>query len=194
VSVQQVDRTAGAGTRVALHLTGFGDAAEGVDLSALFSAYGASCYSLARSILRDKDLAQDVVQEAFLEHWRSKAFDASLSTHKRWLLMLTHRKAVDRVRREQRRAWSPLLETTPEEASPQRSPEDAALANVLAPKVREALSALPKPQQQALALAYWGGYTQREIAEMTGTPLGTVKTRMRSGMIALRRDLSDESP
>lgn len=161
------------------------------DLEALFKAHGAFCYSLARRILRDPDLAQDAVQEAFLEHWRSKTFDGTRSTHRRWLLMLTHRQAVDRVRHEERRKTSPMDEAA-DQMSTSRSPEELAMASHMAPKVRAALNALPRVQQEALALAYWGGYKQREIAAITQTPIGTVKTRMRSGMIALGGALNDE--
>ena len=158
------------------------------DLEGLFEAYGASCYFLARNILRDKQLAQDAVQEAFLEHWRNRAFDATRSTHRSWLLMLTHRKAVDRVRHEQRRSYLPM-EAAAEQVSTRRGPEELAVAAVMAPHVRAALTTLPQAQQEALTLAYWGGYTQREIAEITHTALGTVKARMRVGMISLRQAL-----
>lgn len=164
---------------------------EVVDLETLFDAYGHCCYGLARRILRDEHLAQDAVQEAFLEHWRSAAFDATLSTHRRWLMMLTHRKAVDRVRHEQLRSVEPW-EASPEQVSTLRGPEDLAMANDLACRVRAALASLPPVQREAVELAYLGGFKQREIAEMTDTPIGTVKTRMRSGMIALGHALRDE--
>jgi RNA polymerase sigma-70 factor (ECF subfamily) len=167
------------------------DTADLVELEALFAAYGRSCYGLARSVVRDPDMAQDVVQEAFLEHWRNANFDASRSTHRRWLLMLTHRKAVDRVRYEQLRTCAPL-EAAPEPESTRRGPDDLAMASLLAPKVRAALATLPTVQQRVLALAYWGGHTQAEIASITHTPLGTVKTRTRNALIALRQALRDE--
>ena len=162
-----------------------------LDLEALFNSHGASCYHLARTILRDAELAQDAVQEAFLEHWRNRSFDSTRSTHRSWLLMLTHRKAVDRVRHEQRRSCLPM-DAAAEPASTRRSPEDLAVAYAMAPSVRAALNRLPRVQREALSLAYWGGYTQREIAEITQTPIGTVKTRMRAGMISLRDALGDE--
>ncbi|MBC7558201.1 MAG: sigma-70 family RNA polymerase sigma factor [Dermatophilaceae bacterium] len=162
-----------------------------VELEALFASYGAACHALARTVLRDVDFAQDVVQEAFLEHWRNASFDATRSTHRSWLLMLTHRKAVDRVRYEQRRK-SLSLEAAPELVSTLRGPDDLALAAVLAPRVRAALVSLPRVQREVLALAFWGGCTQREVAEITRAPLGTVKTRMRNGMISLRLALVDE--
>ena len=161
------------------------------DLDALFHSHGASCYHLARTILRDAELAQDAVQEAFLDHWRNRTFDAARSTHRTWLMMLTHRKAVDRVRHEQRRSYLPM-DAAAEPAATGRGPEDLAVAYVVAPRVRAALNTLPRVQQEALSLAYWGGHTQREISEITATPLGTVKTRIRAGMISLRDALGDE--
>jgi RNA polymerase sigma-70 factor (ECF subfamily) len=192
MSVDQAGRTAAGQPRVLRQPDGSTGALGDVDLETLFTAYGPSCYGLARSILRDADLAQDVVQEAFLDHWRSASFDATRSTHRRWLLMLTHRKAVDRVRHEQRRTSLPLDAAAFDEESTRRGPEDLALAHVLTPKVRAAVATLPAVQREALALAYWGGYTQREVALITGAPLGTVKTRMRNGMIELRELLQDE--
>ena len=167
------------------------DTVEIVELEDLFRDYGACCRALARGVLRDEELAQDVVQEAFLDHWRGATFDATRGTRRRWLLMLTHRRAVDRARYEQHRVSS-TFESAPEQASARRGPEDLALARVLAVKVREALGTLPRVQQEALALAYWGGYTQREIAQITRAPLGTVKTRTRNGMISLREVLRDQ--
>lgn len=190
MSVGQDARTAQSATA---SRQGLGDTVEAapVQLETLFKAHGASCYALARTILRDEQFAQDAVQEAFLEHWRNRTFDAARSTHRAWLLMLTHRKAVDRVRYEQRRSHLPM-DAAAEQVSTQRGPEELALAHLLAPKVRAALSKLPRVQQEALTLACWGGYTQREIAQITQAPVGTVKTRMRAGMISLRAALADE--
>lgn len=161
------------------------------ELEALFASYGAACYALARTVLRDVDLAQEVVQEAFLEHWRGAGFDATRSTHRGWLLMLTHRRAVDRVRYEERRN-SASTGAARESASSRQGRADLALAGDLAPRVRAALSTLPRAQQEVLALAYWGGFTQREVAKITRSPLGTVKTRMQNGMISLQKALVDE--
>lgn len=164
---------------------------EAAELEALFAAHRACCYGLARQILRDPHMAQDAVQDAFLQYWRHGAFDATRSTPRTWLLTLTHNKAVDRVRHEERRKCS-ALEAVHDPASVRRGPEDLALASVQGLTVRTALTALPHILREALELAYWGGYTQREIAEITGVPLGTVKSRMRTGMITLRTALEDE--
>ena len=167
-----------------------GDAAA---LEALYGRYGRACYGLARRILTDEQLAQDVVQEVFLAVWRDASrFDASRGGFSTWLLSMTHHKAVDSVRREEnlrkRRTTADVLETQESEAP---KVEEAVWSLVRRERVREALKTLPGPQREALALAYFGGYTQREIAGLTGIPLGTVKTRMLAGMRRLRDELTE---
>jgi RNA polymerase sigma-70 factor (ECF subfamily) len=162
-----------------------GDAAA---LEALYGRYGRPCYGLARRILTDEQLAQDVVQEVFLTVWRdSSRFDPSRGGFSSWLLSMTHHKAVDSVRREEnlrkRRTTADVLEFT---ESDQRSPEDEVWSMLRRDRVRSALEELPDLQREALVLSYFGGYTQREIAQLTKTPLGTVKTRMLAGMRRLR--------
>ena len=157
-------------------------------LESLYDRYGRPCYGLARRILNDEQLAQDVVQEVFLALWRDASrFDASRGGFSSWLLSMTHHKAVDAVRREEnlrkRRTSADVLEFTD---SGERSPEDEVWAMLRRDRVRAALDELPDPQREALVLSYFGGYTQREIAQLTKTPLGTVKTRMLAGMRRLR--------
>jgi RNA polymerase sigma-70 factor (ECF subfamily) len=160
-------------------------------LEVLYARYGRACYSLARRILVDEQLAQDVVQEVFLAVWRDASrFDASRGGFSSWLLSMTHHKAVDSVRREEnlrkRRTSADVLETTESEAP---KVDEAVWSLVRRERVREALKSLPAPQREALALAYFGGYTQREIAGLTATPLGTVKTRMLAGMRRMKESL-----
>jgi RNA polymerase sigma-70 factor (ECF subfamily) len=160
-------------------------------LEALYGRYGRACYGLARRILTDEQLAQDVVQEVFLAVWRDASrFDASRGGFSTWLLSMTHHKAVDSVRREEnlrkRRTSADVLETTESEAP---KVDEAVWSLVRRERVREALKTLPGPQREALALAYFGGYTQREIAGLTATPLGTVKTRMLVGMRRMKESL-----
>jgi RNA polymerase sigma factor (sigma-70 family) len=157
-------------------------------LEALYGRYGTPCYSLARRILVDPQLAQDVVQEVFLTVWRDASrFDASRAGFRTWLLSMTHHKAVDAVRREEnqrkRRTAADLLETREDQAP---AVDEEVWSVLRGERVREALSLLPEPQREALVLAYFGGYTQREIAGLTATPLGTVKTRMLAGMRRMR--------
>ena len=137
-------------------------------------------------VLRDAHYAEDAVQEAFFDLWRSRArFDAGLSSVRSWLLMLTYRRAVDRVRSKQRRRTSEL---GPENDFPddRSGPDAQVITALLAGHAQAALATLPPTQREALVLAYWGGYTQREIASLTKTPFGTVKSRMHAGMRELR--------
>ena len=156
-------------------------------LEALYRRYGRVAYSLARRILGDDQLAQDVVQEVFLTIWRdAHKFDAGRGQVSTWLLTLTHHKAVDAVRREdnQRKRRQPA-EVLDLRESGTRVDEDVWIG-VRRDRVRAALVELPAVQREALGLAYFGGYTQREIAKITETPLGTVKTRMLAGMRRMR--------
>ncbi|MCE3555337.1 sigma-70 family RNA polymerase sigma factor [Pseudonocardia sp. RS11V-5] len=158
-------------------------------LAEVYDRYGRPAWSLARRICADDGLAEDVVQEVFLTLWRDPArFDAGRGAFVTWLLTLVHHKAVDAVRREAtaRRRTVPVedVEDAPMPAGPGADHE--ALGAVVAGQVRDALGGLPAEQRQALALAYYGGYTQREVAALTGVPLGTVKSRMFTGLARLR--------
>jgi RNA polymerase sigma factor (sigma-70 family) len=159
-------------------------------LGELYDRYGRPAYSLARRICADDGIAEDVVQEVFLTFWRDPGrFDASRGSFGTWLLTLVHHKAVDAVRREStiRRRTVPAAEDGEEwSAQPGPGADQAALGAVVAGHVRDALGRLPLEQRQALALAYYGGYTQREVAALTGVPLGTVKSRMFTGVQRLR--------
>jgi RNA polymerase sigma-70 factor (ECF subfamily) len=160
-------------------------------LETLYGRYGRACYGLARRVLTDEQLAQDVVQEVFLTVWRdAHRFDASRGGFSSWLLSMTHHKAVDAVRREEnhrkRRTPAELLEDRPD---PGPQVDDEVWSTLRRERVRAAMHSLPELQKQALVLAYFGGYTQREIAGITDTPLGTVKTRMLVGMRRLKAGL-----
>lgn len=164
---------------------------DGGALEALYGRYGRACFGLARRILADEQFAQDVVQEVFLTVWRdAHRFDATRGGFSTWLLSMTHHKAVDAVRREEnlrkRRTTADILEDR-EVDGPQV--HDEVWSTLRRERVREAMQTLPEPQREALVLAYFGGYTQREIAGLTSTPLGTVKTRMLAGMKRLKEGL-----
>ena len=168
---------------------------DGGALEALYGRYGRACYGLARRILVDEQLAQDAVQEVFLTVWRDASrFDASRGAFSTWLLSMTHHKAVDSVRREEnlrkRRTTDEALEVTECDAP---RVDDAVWSLLRRERVREVLKTLPEPQREALTLAYFGGYTQREIAGLTSTPLGTVKTRMLAGMRRMKQSLDGMS-
>ncbi|UOY02820.1 sigma-70 family RNA polymerase sigma factor [Blastococcus sp. PRF04-17] len=162
-------------------------------LDDLYDRFRRPAFALARRILADDALAEDVLQEAFLSVWRDPAaFDRGRGSVASWILAVVHHKAVDAVRREesQRRrqalAEDDLARSTPTAA---RDVEDDAWSRVVAQQVRAAMGVLSDAQREALTLAYYGGYTQREVAALTGAPLGTVKTRMLSGMRRLRQEL-----
>ena len=162
-------------------------------LEALYDRYGRPAYSLARRILTEETLAQDVVQEVFLSLWRdARRFDAGRGSVATYLLSMTHHRAVDAVRREEnlrrRRMSDELLELEPD---PEGGVEAAVETAERRAEVRAALGELPVTQRQALLLAYFGGYTQREVAALVGVPLGTVKTRMAAGMRRLKAALQD---
>jgi RNA polymerase sigma factor (sigma-70 family) len=170
--------------------------ADGAALSQLYQRFGRPCYSLARRICADEGLAEDVVQEVFLTLWRDPSrFDPSRGGFATWLLTLIHHKAVDAVRREStiRRRMVAAPEAG-EDWSPTPVPgaDQAAMARVEAGQVRAALHRLPLEQRQVLALAYFGGHTQREIAVLTSVPLGTVKSRMFTAVQRLRSMLADQ--
>ena len=162
-------------------------------LEALYDRYGRAAYSLARRILTEETLAQDVVQEVFLSLWRdARRFDAGRGTVATYLLSMTHHRAVDVVRREENlRRWRTSDEGLELEPDPKARVEDEVEASERRAEVRAALKDLPDPQRQALLLAYFGGYTQREVAALVGVPLGTVKTRMAAGMRKMKEALSD---
>ena len=150
---------------------------------------GGTAYGLAYRVLRDEALAEDAVQEAFLGLWRSAgSFIPERAKASTWILTLVHRRAVDLVRREQRRRAEPL-EGAPEPS--EGSAEEAAWLRLDRERVQAALQSLPDQQREAIELAYYGGYSQSELAERLGQPLGTIKSRMFSGLARLR-ELLDE--
>lgn len=157
-------------------------------LAVLYQRHGSVCYRLARRVTASDTLAQDAVQEAFIGLWQEpSAYRSSLGSVRSWLLGLTHHKAVDSVRREA--AWHRRQQAEAAQRAldpPSGDPAEEAWSHIRADNVRVALAELPEAQRHALALAYFGGYTQREIANLTGVPLGTVKTRMFTGMRRMR--------
>jgi RNA polymerase sigma factor (sigma-70 family) len=161
-------------------------------LAVLYQRHGAACYRLARRVTVNDALAEDAVQEAFVGLWRDPAaYVPGQGSVLNWLLGLTHHKAVDFVRRESAQQRRQNAQASKQALDPPpNDPAAAAWAGIRAETVRAALSELPEPQRHALALAYFGGYTQREIAQLTGTPLGTVKTRMFTAMRRLQLRLA----
>jgi len=175
---------------------GFLDGMAGGDVNALeglYERYRTMAYSIALRITADQTLAEDVVQEAFLGAWRNAArYVAGRGSVKTWLLSIVHHRAIDAIRR--RRPTSELPETDTSSAQP----EALTLPDVWAAvaegldrvAIADALAAISGVQREAIELAYFGGLTQVEISDRLGLPLGTVKSRMRLGLLALRRVLT----
>jgi RNA polymerase sigma factor (sigma-70 family) len=162
-------------------------------LAELYDRVGRIAYGLALRVLRDDRLAEDAVQDGFLAVWRTAAsFRAERAKASTWILTLVHRRAVDLVRREERRRAEPLEEQGAASAVSSESTEEAAWLRFERERVQAALSQLPDNQREALELAYYGGFSQSELAERLGVPLGTIKSRMFAGLARLR-ELLDES-
>lgn len=162
-------------------------------LAVLYERHGAACYRLARQITASSVLAEDAVQEAFVGLWRSPgAYQRGRGSVRTWLLALTHHKAVDLVRREaaERRRQDAEAARQLVSMPAGEDPAAAAWSQILAAEVRAALGDLPEAQRQSVTMAYFGGYTQSQIAELTGVPLGTVKTRTFTAMRRLRLRLA----
>ena len=161
-------------------------------LAELYDRIGRIAYGLAYRVLRDERLAEDAVQEGFLTAWRTAAdFSAERAKASTWLLTLVHRRAVDLVRREERRRVEPLQQDDRDAAATSPAAEEAAWLRFDRERVQEALRSLPDAQREAIELAYYGGFTQSELAERLGQPIGTIKSRMFSGLARLRELLDD---
>lgn len=157
-------------------------------LAELYDRYSSRLMGLAQRILGDTGEAEEVLQELFLWVWRSAAsFDAARGSVIAWLLVATRSRSIDRVRsrRPAARAGLRSVETVPDAAGPQDVEADSA-GKQWERLCRSAISELPDDQRRALELAYFEGLTHQEISEKTGTPLGTVKTRVRLGLMKLR--------
>jgi len=156
----------------------------------LYDMYAAPAYSLALRIVRDRDLAADVVQDAFMAVWRqASSFDSRRGQPSTWILTLTHHKAVDTVRREQRRR-ADSLEDAADMGDTGPPVDEQAWQGAAREQVRRAMARLPDPQREVLELAYFAGYTQSELAERLALPIGTVKSRTFAAMSSLRQLLA----
>jgi RNA polymerase sigma-70 factor (ECF subfamily) len=158
-----------------------------VALGELYDRFGRTAYGLARRILRDDSLAEDAVQDAFMSVWRGAGrFVPERAKASTWLLTLVHRRAVDLVRREDRRRAEPL-----ELAGEVATDDDPAWQRLERERILDALRRLPDPQREAIELAYYGGFTQSELADRLGQPIGTIKSRMFTGLARLRELLHE---
>jgi RNA polymerase sigma-70 factor (ECF subfamily) len=162
-------------------------------LEELYNRYGVQVFSMAYGILKDYALAEDLAQEVFVALWtRAGRFDAARGIFRHWFLHLAHNRVIDEVRRRRRVAMMDA-DRAPEDATlglvSSGDTADEAITSVLAGEAREALRALPEEQRVVIVMAYMEGATQQEIAQRTGTPLGTVKTRLRLGLGKLRQTM-----
>lgn len=162
-------------------------------LSALYDRYAGMLFAMLVRILKDTSAAEEVLQDLFLQLWRGASrFDAGRGSLPAWLLVIGRNRALSRLRRPERRE---ILED-PEEFSLESVPsagdlEDEAARTQLMQRLRGAMATLPPEQKEALELAYFEGMTQTEIAARTGSPLGTVKSRVRAAMQSLKRFFDD---
>jgi RNA polymerase sigma factor (sigma-70 family) len=156
----------------------------------LYDRYGKIALGLALRVTRSHELAEEVVQEAFLNVWRQAGrFDATRAKPSTWLLTIVHHKAVDVVRREQRRRAEPA-EAMVDVADTTNVPHEAWLG-IQSIQVREALASLSDPQREVIELCYFEGYSQSELARRIGEPLGTIKSRTHTALRHLRGRLDE---
>ena len=152
---------------------------------AVYDQVAGQVFGLARTVLRDAAQAEEVCQEVLLDVWRNAArFDASRGTAMAWLMTLAHRRAVDRVRAQQAATAREQRAARPEVSYD--SVAETVEARLDAERVRRCLGSLTGLQRESITLAYYQGRTYREVAALLSVPVGTVKTRMRDGLIRLR--------
>jgi len=152
-------------------------------MAQLYARYSSVVYAVALRVLGDTAAAEDVLQEIFIQLWRNPgAFDSGRGNLAPWLAVITRNRAVDSLRK--RRPQTEISETTVSVEPDLASEADRGRAME---KVRAVLKDMPQAQRSSLEMAYFEGYSHSEIAEKTGEPLGTVKTRIRNGLMLLRK-------
>jgi RNA polymerase sigma-70 factor, ECF subfamily len=153
--------------------------------AAVYDRTAGQVLGLVRTVVRDPAQSEEVAQEVLLDVWRSASrFDAGLGSASAWVMTLAHRRAVDRVRSEQKAAQRELRVASSVVAYDEVA--EAVEARLDRERVRRCLGSLTELQRESVTLAYYGGYTYREVAGLLGVAVGTVKTRMRDGLIRLR--------
>jgi RNA polymerase sigma-70 factor, ECF subfamily len=159
----------------------------------VYDRHGGAAFSLAYRMVGNRVTAEDITQEAFLSIWRSRLrYEPGRGSVRTWVLGIVHHRAIDALRRhlvhERRRATAERLEERQE--APELTDVEVARREE-ARSVRSALETLPDEQRKTIELAYFGGFSHSQIAEMLETPIGTVKGRMRLGLEKLRRELAE---
>ncbi|MEO6503040.1 MAG: ECF RNA polymerase sigma factor SigK [Jatrophihabitantaceae bacterium] len=153
----------------------------------LYDQTSSRVYGMVLRVIRDPAQAAEVTQDIYLEVWRQSArFDAGKGSVLPWLLMIAHRRAVDRVRSAQSSMVRDDKYALLHEERPYDSVSEQVHTSLEAQRVRKVLSELTPAQREAVTLAYFGGYTHTEVAELLKVPLGTAKTRIRDGLIRMR--------
>jgi len=155
----------------------------------LYDHCAGQVYGIVRRVLRDPAQSEEVAQEVLVEVWRTAPrYDPARGSATGWILTIAHRRAVDRVRSEQASRAREVRSGRQDRAPHDEVAEEVEL-RLEHQQVRRALAALTDLQRQAVELAYYGGYTHREVAELLDAPLGTVKTRLRDGLLRLRDEM-----
>ena len=158
----------------------------------VYDQFATTVYGIVRRVVRDPAQSEEVTQEVLLEVWRTASrFDPGEGRARGWLMTLAHRRAVDRVRSAQASAEREARATVA--ATDYDVVADEVETRLDAQRVRRCLDALTELQRESVTLAYYGGYTYREVAALLGVAVGTVKTRMRDGLFRLRDCLGAES-
>jgi RNA polymerase sigma-70 factor, ECF subfamily len=152
---------------------------------AVYDALSPAVFGMVRRVVRDASQSEEVTQDVMLEVWRAAAqFEPARGSALAWVMTVAHRRAVDRVRSAQaaaeRETRAAALEADPDDVA------DTALARLERERVRRCLGALTPLQREAVTLAYYRGYTYAQVAGLLGVAVGTIKTRMRDGLIRLR--------
>jgi RNA polymerase sigma-70 factor (ECF subfamily) len=160
----------------------------------LYRRVAPAVFGLVGKVVRNPALSEEVTQEVFVELWRGASrFDPGRGTARSWIMTRAHRRAVDRVRSAERAARRDDLAGRRDQGRPYDEVAEQVETGLEHEHVRRSLDALTELQRQAVVLAYYGGHTQREIAELLEVPVGTVKTRLRDGLIRLRDHLGVEA-